>query len=59
MMTDYYENMSNDTQSFDWKTLPPGQYKTVGDDIVPVHDTKADSECAADNFISVLSRLTT
>ena len=58
-MTRYYETMSDNTKSFDWTALPPGQYRMQRCELVPVDEEKAAYEAAADRFVSALQRLTT
>jgi hypothetical protein len=56
-MTHYYETMSNDIKSFDWNTLPPGEYKMEGTKLFRINEEKSSYDSAADQFVSALSRL--
>ena len=58
-MTQNYETMDNNLKSFDWTTLPPGEYKMLGKEFVPVDDSLSDLNAASNNFVEALRRLLT
>jgi hypothetical protein len=56
-MTHNYETMSDNIKSFDWKSLAPGEYKMEGNSFVPVDNSTADYNGAADAFVTALRSL--
>jgi hypothetical protein len=54
-----YETMSNETKTFDWSGLPPGEYKFEGGELMQIDSAVADCDRAADDFVAALRRLTT
>jgi hypothetical protein len=48
--------MDNETKTFDWSDLPPGEYKYEGNELFRI-SVAADLDTAAANFIATLRRL--
>jgi hypothetical protein len=56
-MSKYYETMSNDRKSFDWDSLPPGEYKYCGSELILIGDERKATDIAADHLLAVLRKL--
>jgi len=54
-----YETMSNETKTFDWSGLPPGEYKYDNGELVRIGSAETDYDRASATFVDALRRLST